>query len=319
MKFPKKVACIVLAAALSLCFAGCKGKNSATRYDCNMRKYVSFTEKIGNMNFGADTAEFREFSQEFIRSAVLENGVLTRTYDVSAAAGDEVSITLSAPGTGEKKEYDVKAGDTEFIYLDIANRLIGKKAGDSFSCKIRNIDGTEVLLEVNVTSVKLPVLTDNVAENMGYGNKELCEKALDAEAYDAYVLKKLRDKAEITDYPQAEYAALYQQKTDYYTSLADGYKMTLEEYKSSKGLSDAQFEEKLKTEVHAEMDAEMPAYAFFRIKKLKVTKQQISDKTNALAEKHNSSAAAVTEQSYSGYIERLCVEDTVSEYLKSKK
>ena len=303
------------AVLLATLICGC-GANGIARYDCNMKKYVSLPEKEpANIEASKD---FEEFFSKYCINQVAKNGATTKNYEAEVEKGNSVGITIKSALSAEEQA-EIVAGDTTFKYGEMANEIIGKKAGDEFQYELVNIDKTTVLLTVKIEYVYLPEFNEASAVLLGFENLEDAEKALEKEALEEYALNWVVKNSEIKDYPEKEYNELLNAQLNYHKQLASGYGLSLEKYREKNGLTEKQFNKQLEKAVKSEMDAEMPIYAFARSKKIELSQEDIDNKLKQLAEQTGVSVEVAKEQTTTREIELLCIKRAVAKEIISKE
>jgi FKBP-type peptidyl-prolyl cis-trans isomerase (trigger factor) len=174
----------------------------------------------------------------------------------------------------------------------LAKEVIGKKTGEKFAYIYKSEDGTATEYNITVDYVAVPELNSSVVAMMGYDNEEEAEKDLKKEAQSEYIIDWLVENSDIKDYPEKEYAELYDAQLNYHKQLASAYGLSVEDYRKQEGLSEKQLE----TKVKEAMDYELPIYAYARQNKIKITEQDIQNKIKEIAEKSGGEAEAVLEQ-----------------------
>jgi len=304
---------VVLVTVLALFTSACES-NAITRYDCNMKKYVTLPEETFE---GAENSkDFEKYYSEFLAEKVENNGILTRKYDATVEKDSAVGVTLKSDFQQEESEFT--AGDITFKYGEMANEVIGKKTGESFVYNFENIDGNITKFSVTIDYVAVPEFNDISASAMGYESLEEAEKAIKSEAKEAFTLKWLTDNSKINDYPEQEYTELYEARLNYYKQLASGYGLSVEEYYKQEGFSKKAFEKKLDKQIKEIMNSEMPVYAYARAKKMKLTQENIDNITKEIAKKSGAKPEAVLEQTPLRDLELSAVTKAVLKEIKAE-
>ncbi len=305
---------VVFVMVLAVLVCGCEA-NAVTRYDYNMKKYVTLPEEIS-----ADIAKgekFDAFFEEYVESAVMSDGISTESTVAKASKGNVVGITVTGE-TVVKEQLELIAGDTTFKYGDVAKKVIGKKAGDSFDYVYEIGGGAQSNLTVTVDYVRIYELNDSVAQLMGYSDEKDAEQKLKDAAKDEFIINSLVENSEIKDYPEDEYTELYEAKKNYYAQLASGYGNSLDEYLKKEDITQKEFDVMLDEQVKEAMKKEMPLYAIARAEKIKLTKADINKKAEEIAKQNGGTMTAVFEQTPLRDIEALAVKDAVIKVIKEE-
>ncbi|MBQ2252950.1 MAG: FKBP-type peptidyl-prolyl cis-trans isomerase [Clostridia bacterium] len=184
---------------------------------------------------------------------------MTRLDDREIRLGDRVNLNYTA--IFEKEEYDddtdggffLTLGKNELGIPGFDEGLVGATPGDEIALDLVFPDdydkepeyaGKEVsfIVTVNYISAALPELTDEIVSTFTvYKTVEEYETGIFEAIRDVKLVgllwQRVLDGAVVLQYPEKEYENYYTEYLDGYTSLAEGYGMTLSELVEEMGLT----------------------------------------------------------------------------------
>ena len=227
-----------------------------TPYDYELSEYITLGEY---QSLTVKEADVTPTKQELQEQREADFSALTRLDDREIRLGDRVNLNYTA--IFEKEEYDddtdggffLTLGKNELGIPGFDEGLVGATPGDEIALDLVFPDdydkepeyaGKEVsfIVTVNYISAALPELTDEIVSTFTvYKTVEEYETGIFEAIRDVKLVgllwQRVLDGAVVLQYPEKEYENYYTEYLDGYTSLAEGYGMTLSELVEEMGLT----------------------------------------------------------------------------------
>ena len=277
-------------------------------YDYELSEYVTLGEY---KSLAVKKADVTPSETELQEQREVDFVALTRLDDRPVELGDRVNLNYTA--IFEKQEYDDDTDSGFFLTLGenalgipgFDEGLVGATPGDEIALDLVFPDdydkepkyaGKEVsfLVTVNYISSELPELTDEIVGTFTvYKTVEEYETGIFEAIRDVKLVEllweRVLDDATVLQYPEKEYENYYTEYLDGYTSLAEGYGMTLSELVEEMGMTMDGFYEEADGVTKTYLKEDLVVYAIAEAENLTLTDEEYD---KAVLDYFNASASA---------------------------
>ena len=289
----KKIICLILSLLTIFCFAACKSEDSGKILDYNLDEYITLPsydiltiDKNGNeYKMGLEYANYSNIQNT---GATFEHEELTEGV---VKANDTVNIDYVGKKDGvafeggTAKGYDLTIGSSSFIE-GFELGLIGVKVGDTVDLNLTfpenynatELAGKDVVFTVTVNSISRPVMpkmTDELIKKLGFATENEYKENLEKTYLSNFVWTKTVRNTNVIKYPQKEIEQYIDANVAAISSDATSAGVTLEEYLSTNGLTEALYREYLVDYARSFILQKMVFYSIARKEGIEVSDSEL--------------------------------------------
>lgn len=325
----KRILSFTLCLMLTLtCLAGC-GEKDRILYKSGLDDYVDSGEYKG-LEIDTKSDEYKTAYDKTISSDVESHKLYEKKTSGKVAKGDSISIDFVgkkdgvAFDKGSAKDYEIVVGSSGFI-AGFDDGLIGVEVGKTIDLNLtfpndyheESLKGQKVVFTVTINHIKTenPLTPDKYYGQLGYKNVKEYENDVKERTIKDMLFKKLKDSSKINDYPEEDLDLIYDSTKD---MMMQSYGYTFESYLSQTGSTEEKFKEEfIPNYVKPMMDEQMLLYYVFDQADLNVTKNEINDEAQKIAEEAGNGVTADKVKEYYGehYLEYYIVSEKALKYM----
>ena len=331
----KRILSVALILALCLCFVGCKQDKGRKLYNLNLEEYVDLGEYKG-IKVDTKSEEYKSIYDSAITSDIINNS-LNKADSITEGTvkfGDIANIDFVGKKDGVAFDggtatgYELTIGSGNFIE-GFEEGLVGKEIGSIVDLNLKfpenygneQLNGAAVVFTVTINSVKPAKTPEEYYGDLGFESVEKYYENIKTIVTEQLLYRAVVNNSKIKDYPKKDLEVL----TDYYfevykENIEYSYQTEFSEFLTSQNLTEAQFKERLVTNVvKPYMDSQMLWYAMFDKEGMKLSDEDITvtiKKIMAQSGDTSASEADIKENYGEYYIESLAISDKVLVVLK---
>ncbi len=276
-------------------------------YNYDLDEYIT----LGNYRtLSVSRSEVTPTEEELKKQAESDFAPLMRLEDRPLELGDKVNLNYTAFFDGNEYDDDtengfcITLGKNELGIPGFDEGLLGANPGDSISLdlsfpedykKTPEYAGKDVSFVVTVNYIcrDLPELTDEmVSTYTTYSTVAAYQTGMKKTLTEVKTIEKLWNKlteeSRVLQYPEKEYENYHNEYLAGYTTLAEGYGMTLEELITSSGQSMSEFYEEADRVTKSYIKEDLIVYAIARAENITVTDEEYQ---RELLDYYNTSAS----------------------------
>ena len=293
----------LIIAILAGCSSGAKIPNDYN-YD-DLTKYIKLGEYKG-VEYTKITGDVSDKEvKEYIDARLAENAETTEVKE--GVVKEDSVVNIDYVGSVDGVEFE--GGTASDVELDIANSgyiagfaegIVGHEVGETFDLNVtfpedygvENLNGQPAVFKTTINYIvekKTPKYNDEwVAANTEYKTTEEYENSvreemkanrLETAESDEYseIFQQILSNSEVIEYPEKELEAKKESVKAAYGEYAKNSNVTLDEFISSQGLTQEQFDESIKAAAESTVKNELVLYQIAKLEDIKVSKSEYND------------------------------------------
>lgn len=325
----KRILSFILCLMLTLtCLAGC-GEKERILYKSGLDDYVDLGEFKG-LEINTQSDEYKTSYDSTVNSDVESYKLYEKKTEGKVANGDTANIDYVGKKDGVAFEggtangYDLTIGSGSFID-GFEDGLIGVEIGKTVDLNLtfpenygnEELNGAKVVftVKVNYVTSTTPLTPDEFYGQLGFKNVKEYENDVKERTIKDMLFKKLKDSSKINDYPEDDLDLVYNSTKD---MMMQSYGYTFESYLSQTGSTEEEFKEEfVPNYIKPMMDEQMLLYYVLDEAELTVTKNEINDEAQKIAEEAGNGVTADKVKEYYGehYLEYYVVSEKALKYM----